>query len=319
VLGDVAGKGARAAALTALARHTLRAAERLTGDTRASLHELNAALGAEPELALCTAVVARFPRHPGRVPTVRIASAGHPRPVLIRGGRPRWVEVAGPLLGSYMDVDWTEVEVAMEPDDTLVLFTDGVLDVVGEGGERFGEERVLEALTGVRSGFAGAALAALDRAMDHFAMERARDDSAAIAVAWVGATTEWVEVVPGDKNAPSAARALLRQRVSHRLGEQEGTALLLLSELVTNAVRHGGASPEAPVRIRMAIVSGRLRIEVTDPGPGFAPEPTIEPGAHGGFGLRLLADQSDGWGVERAEGTTVWFELELEPAVAEPS
>ena len=102
-------------------------------------------------------------------------------------------------------------------------------------------------------------------------------------------------------------------------GDLVGDVLVVTSELVTNAVRHGGASPDAPVQIRMAIDGGRLRIEVTDPGPGFAPEPTIEPGAHGGFGLRLLADQSDGWGVERGDGTTVWFELELEPAVAKPS
>ncbi len=64
------------------------------------------------------------------------------------------------------------------------------------------------------------------------------------------------------------------------------------------------------MRITLRLLGNRLRAEVTDPGPGFAPEP-IEPGAHGGFGLRLLADQSDGWGVERGDGTTVWFELEL--------
>ena len=314
VVGDVAGKGARAAALTSLGRHTLRAAARLTGSAAEAFAELNAALAAEPELSLCTAVAVRLPVVPadGRA-VARIACAGHPRPVLLRGGEARWVEASGPMLGSFPDLEWEEHELPLEPGDVLLLYTDGVLDVVGANGERFGEERLLETMASASGAYAGSALATLDAALDAFTGVPLRDDSAAVAIAWEGVPARWEEVLPRDPSAPKLARASLAPRLAADGVDQAVAqdALLLLSELVTNAVRHGGGEAGAPVvRASCEQRPGTLRVEVRDPGAGFE-RGTAAPGAHGGFGLDLVARTAAAWGIEADGETLVWFELAL--------
>ncbi|MGH2956007.1 MAG: ATP-binding protein [Solirubrobacterales bacterium] len=86
-------------------------------------------------------------------------------------------------------------------------------------------------------------------------------------------------------------------------------ALLIVSELVTNAIKHG---PDAPVHLRMRRRDGTVRGEVTDQGEGaIEVGRTVEPGS-GGFGLRLVDAFSDRWGVDPA-GPRVWFELRDRP------
>jgi anti-sigma regulatory factor (Ser/Thr protein kinase) len=83
------------------------------------------------------------------------------------------------------------------------------------------------------------------------------------------------------------------------------TLRLLVSEVVTNAVRHGGHT--RPVELH-ATWNSEVRIEVCDHGEGFSPTPRTgsldEPG---GFGLYLVGTLADRWGVETDDGTTVWF------------
>jgi serine/threonine-protein kinase RsbW len=85
------------------------------------------------------------------------------------------------------------------------------------------------------------------------------------------------------------------------------TLRLLISELVTNAVRHGDGSESVQVH---AYWDSEIRIEVCDHGDGFTPTPCLgrrdEPG---GFGLFLVGQLADRWGVETTDGTTVWFVL----------
>jgi anti-sigma regulatory factor (Ser/Thr protein kinase) len=90
----------------------------------------------------------------------------------------------------------------------------------------------------------------------------------------------------------------------------EGDALIVVSELVTNAIRHGGAPAASDeLGIHAALFPQALRIEVTDPGPGF------EPGGHGprpdgGYGLHLLDRIATRWGVTGGDPVTVWVELD---------
>jgi anti-sigma regulatory factor (Ser/Thr protein kinase) len=104
--------------------------------------------------------------------------------------------------------------------------------------------------------------------------------------------------VARSRRAPPATRSSAR-----------ADALIVVSELVTNAIRHGGARTEADaVDVHAALVPSGLRIEVTDPGPGF------EPGGHGprpdgGYGLHLLDRLATRWGVAGADPVTVWVEL----------
>jgi anti-sigma regulatory factor (Ser/Thr protein kinase) len=84
---------------------------------------------------------------------------------------------------------------------------------------------------------------------------------------------------------------------------------LLVTELITNAVRHAGARSVD----MLVVVSGpAVRVEVIDPGPGFAPPKCATVGGpEGGWGLFLVDRMSDRWGVGEDEpGTRVWFELD---------
>jgi anti-sigma regulatory factor (Ser/Thr protein kinase) len=104
-------------------------------------------------------------------------------------------------------------------------------------------------------------------------------------------------VAAGNGMVPSSVRAEL---------------LLLLTELVTNAVRHGGASDGLPVEVLVARSPRGFRVAVTDPGAGFewrTREARSAPD-ESGYGLLLVDRMSHRWGIERGDhSTTVWFEL----------
>jgi anti-sigma regulatory factor (Ser/Thr protein kinase) len=86
---------------------------------------------------------------------------------------------------------------------------------------------------------------------------------------------------------------------------------LLVSELVTNAVRHAELRPDDLIRLIVDAGDSRLRVEVHDPGGGFVPtEPVPDPARVSGWGLYLVAELADRWGVESDGSTHVWFELD---------
>ena len=88
---------------------------------------------------------------------------------------------------------------------------------------------------------------------------------------------------------------------------------LLVTELITNALRHGQLNPGDRVSVKASVDEGVVRIEVTDPGRNGTVAPR-EPGARGGgYGLYLVEQLAKRWGVDRREGTTVWCELAPEP------
>jgi PAS domain S-box-containing protein len=319
VMGDVVGKGAPAATLSAVARVTLHTAGRLTGDPRAALDELNHALRRRGGMSLTTvAAVALPPELPG---SAELLLAGHPPPLLVRDGRAEPVGSHGPMLGAVEVAEWPAVDVELAPGDVLVLYTDGVLDAVMDGGERFGEAR-LARLAEAAGSDVDALAAALEREL---ATLRLRDDVALVAIRCPGALPLLTRGtlqdaaepllaldLAGGPAAPGVARRAVTAALAGRVGgEVCGDALIVVSELVTNAVRHGGARGEdAAVGLHVGLVPGGVRIEVTDPGPGF------EPGGHGpradgGYGLHLLDRLATGWGVTGAEPVTVWVELAL--------
>jgi anti-sigma regulatory factor (Ser/Thr protein kinase) len=131
------------------------------------------------------------------------------------------------------------------------------------------------------------------------------------------ATDVFEASLPLDARAPGAARivvASLRGRVPASVLE---TAQLLVSELVTNSVRHSGASTRASVVVRVQVTESMVRLEVSDPGCDgvIAPRaPDLQGG--GGFGLNVVRTCSERWGLERgaAGGTRVWAQLARAPA-----
>jgi anti-sigma regulatory factor (Ser/Thr protein kinase) len=88
---------------------------------------------------------------------------------------------------------------------------------------------------------------------------------------------------------------------------------LLVSELVTNCVKHAAVGPEESIVLEVDIQDARVRVSVADEGPGFEPPktPLTEEAAEqgSGWGLFLVDQLSEEWGVERNAGATVWFEL----------
>jgi anti-sigma regulatory factor (Ser/Thr protein kinase) len=87
--------------------------------------------------------------------------------------------------------------------------------------------------------------------------------------------------------------------------------LLLVSELVTNAVRHAGAGLERPLQVQLLPGRGSVLVAVADEGPGFTRRPNPSAGNEpGGWGLFLVDQIADRWGVEcTTSGTRVWFEI----------
>jgi signal transduction histidine kinase len=83
--------------------------------------------------------------------------------------------------------------------------------------------------------------------------------------------------------------------------------VLLASELVSNAVKHGGAES---VGLRCAVAADHVRVEVRDNGPGFARRIVKpDPSGVGGWGLHLVDELSSRWGIVGGEGARVWFEV----------
>lgn len=178
LVGDVAGHGAPAAALTAQARHTLRAIGEATGDPVAALGHLNRQLLPRLEPALVTACLVAIREAPDGTVTALVACAGHPPPYRVRDGVPEPVGRPGPLLGAWEEAAFTTTGVEIRPGDLLVIYTDGVLDARRDG-ERFGEGRLVQTLA--RPAAAAEAVRAVQHHLDTFQTGRQADDTAILA------------------------------------------------------------------------------------------------------------------------------------------
>ena len=128
-VGDVCGTGIEAAALTGLARHTIRVGAMRERTPARVLEVLNEALLRQGADRYCTAVFATMRLQDDGNASLSIAAGGHPLPILMpaRGGI-RQVGVPGTLLGVFPDPDVSDVTIVFEPADTLLLYTDGLLD-----------------------------------------------------------------------------------------------------------------------------------------------------------------------------------------------
>lgn len=181
-LGDVCGKGAEAAAITAIARHTVRAVAPDLRHPSVILRRLNDALG-EHDIGerFLSIVAARA------VPIVRglrlsVCCAGHAQPMVVRGnGQIERVGVPGDLLGLFPEVRLFEETVQLARGDAFVIFTDGVTEATRQR-EEFGEQRLAEALLNSRDGSATEMVNHVLDAVLAFGGEQSRDDIAVVAV-----------------------------------------------------------------------------------------------------------------------------------------
>lgn len=117
--------------------------------------------------------------------------------------------------------------------------------------------------------------------------------------------------IPADELAASTARDLL-DRVAEDVPKGVlDNARLLVSELVTNCIRHAGLPQDGEIELVVAVSPERVRVEVRDQGQGFLPD-DVTPSMYqtSGWGLYLVQQIADRWGVSPLGGTCVWFELD---------
>lgn len=115
-----------------------------------------------------------------------------------------------------------------------------------------------------------------------------------------------------DSEAVMAARHSLDRLEGNLPPEKLENVRLVVSELVTNSVRHAGISPDEHILLAVVLSNGSVRGRVCDPGPGFekTSEPRPRTDLSGGWGLPIVESISDRWGVERNGCACVWFEID---------
>ncbi|HEY6551610.1 MAG TPA: SpoIIE family protein phosphatase [Solirubrobacterales bacterium] len=248
VIGDVTGRGAEAASITALARYTLRTAAMLTNDPEVALATLNRALLARGGTALCSVAALALSDDPEQ--PVRLAVAGHPPPLLVDGELVTEVAGSDPVLGAFADVEWRIERRSFEPGQQIVLVTDGIIEAAGDQG-RFGEERLRSELVGASN--PALAVQRLEGALHGFTAGALDDDVAILALTRSGGDRV---VAAGQPPQSSPGRAVddaykaLVGRLFHAFNQRDAVAIVSLCapEMEFLTVTGGEAGHDAPYR-----------------------------------------------------------------------
>jgi serine phosphatase RsbU (regulator of sigma subunit)/anti-sigma regulatory factor (Ser/Thr protein kinase) len=316
-VGDVCGKGAAAATVTALARYTLRATALHQREPSRILGVLNEALLRHaPDQRFCTVAYAAFEPATGRLEMV---SGGHPPPLLLRGGKVETLGSSGTILGIMDDPPLIDSEVELLPGDTVVFYTDGVTDA--HAPQRLISHDELAAALADCQGQSPPEVAGQIEALALGGLDGAPRDDIAIVVLGVehGAHSRHVEgagtvdlslELPPTAESAGAAREALAP-LSERLDDSQlETVRLLVTELITNSVKHRDPGDD-PVRIEVSLTPDAVRVEVADNGDGFEPPPRPDEPLESpsGWGLYLVDRLAQRWGVDNEDGASVWFEL----------
>jgi len=182
MIGDVTGKGVGAATVTSLVRHTARAASEFDPRPAQILARIDAALRRGETVSLCTALCLRI--SPGGA---TLSVGGHPLPLRVGARGVAEVGEHGTLLGALARTRWPERRVELQPGETLVAFTDGVTDAVGEHGQRWGTDRLQRALAEMRELPPSEIRRGLVDALDQFQVGAQADDTAVVVMRFAGA------------------------------------------------------------------------------------------------------------------------------------
>jgi len=316
VVGDVMGRGVRAAAVMGQLRAAVRAYSLEGHQPAALLARLDRLVGTLEEGLLVTALYAEW--DPSR-DTVVCASAGHLPPLVrLPGHEPAYVEIEpGVPLGVGVQ-SYVETDLALPPGWLWLAFTDGLVE-----GPELPVEHGMDRLAAAVHSSVNAMDACDDalRALRPLTDTRRYDDDTALlalvthptggamAVPPMSDSQHMLEL-PADLTSPARARAFVSNSLeAWGLERAIDTATLLTSELVTNGVRHAGTG----MRLMVSRVGERgVRIAVTDHAPTVGVRiGQSDDNAEGGRGLFLVEHMSSGWGsVADDTGKTVWFELQ---------
>ncbi|MFG3165494.1 SpoIIE family protein phosphatase [Streptomyces sp. NPDC048232] len=312
VIGDVMGRGVRAAAVMGQLRTAVRAYARLDLPPHEVLQLLDGLATEIDANQIATCVYAIHDPNEGRLV---YASAGH-LPILVRdenGTVQRADEPTGPPLGTGGWVH-TSGSISLTPGSTAVLYTDGLVERRDED-----LDEGIAALERALSGATGTPQVICDRMVRSAGVTPDHDDDVAVLVlqhpARTGADAELfrnaaLELLGGVEAAPRARAFASGVLTSWRFPtDLHDLGVLATSELVANSLQHG----TPPMRLRLRRTDRRLIIEVTDGDDHLPRRRRAEPGDESGRGIAIVATIATNWGSRRTPGggKAVWCEFVL--------
>ena len=317
VIGDVCGTGPEAAAVTALARHTIRAAATHGASHVEVLEWLNEAMIESDRDRFCTVLYSTVERLDDQRWLLTSVAGGHPLPFLVGSdGEARPIGHSGTLLGIMPKLRLTVQETELGVGDTLVMNTDGITDVPGPYAVDDAAMAKLVADAADTTGPAESVAERLGEAVQSILPLQDRDDDIALVVLRVlpfGVTATPVdgtlqvlaerefEPVPA---SVSSAREFAVGALTD--GSLVDVVRLAVSELATNAVIHA----QTPFVVRIARAGSLVRVEVVDESAQLPVRRDRRPDAPGGRGIGIVEHLSNRWGATPSEsGKTVWFEV----------
>ncbi|MGW1338581.1 ATP-binding SpoIIE family protein phosphatase [Streptomyces rubiginosohelvolus] len=312
VIGDVMGRGVRAAAVMGQLRTAVRAYARLDLPPHEVIQLLDV-LAAEIDASqIATCVYAVHDPNEGQLV---YASAGH-LPILVRdedGTVHRAADPTGPPLGTGGWVH-TSGTIALPPGSTAVLYTDGLVERRSEDIDE-GVASLARALSGAK----GSPQVVCDRLIRSLGVTAEHDDDVAVLVvqhpARTGADAELfhnaaLDLLGGIEAAPRARAFATGVLSSWRFPvELRDLGVLATSELVANSLQHG----TPPMRLGLRRTDRRLIIEVTDGDDHLPRRRQAEPADEAGRGISIIASIATSWGSRRTPGggKAVWCEFAL--------
>jgi anti-sigma regulatory factor (Ser/Thr protein kinase)/putative methionine-R-sulfoxide reductase with GAF domain len=296
VIGDVVGHGIRAAALMGQLRTALRSYAVVGHSPATTLELLDRFMDAIGEQAMATAVYAVFDTDTS---TMRFSIAGHPPPVVFNGGPPRFVDVspAAPL-GALPFGTYAEHELTLNPGESLLLYTDGLIEWRGRPIQE-GMNALLELVEGAES-----AEEACERVAEGLVPAEGLQDDVAIVALQNAVIPEGLDMrLPADPKVLSSVRRVLRRWLRERGVDPADIPRITLAvnEACANAVEHAYSPMPAAFEVIAGVSGDELTITVRDAGQWRAPR-----GTHRGRGLTIMDAAMDDVRVEpEVEGTAV--------------
>ncbi|MEU4091344.1 SpoIIE family protein phosphatase [Streptomyces sp. NPDC026673] len=312
VIGDVMGRGVRAAAVMGQLRTAVRAYARLDLPPHEVIQLLDGLAAEIDATQIATCVYAVHDPSEGRL---SYASAGH-LPIVVRdadGTVRRADEPTGPPLGTGGWVH-TSGSVPLGPGATAVLYTDGLIERRGED-----IDEGVSALMNALAGATGSPQVICDRLLRALGVTSEHADDVAVLVMQYpqreGNDSELfrnasLELLGGIEAAPRARAFAQGVLTSWRFPvELVDLGVLAASELVANSLQHG----VPPMRLRLRRTDRRLIIEVTDGDDHLPRRRRAEPADEAGRGISIIATIASAWGSRRTPGggKAVWCEFAL--------
>jgi serine phosphatase RsbU (regulator of sigma subunit)/anti-sigma regulatory factor (Ser/Thr protein kinase) len=303
-IGDVVGRGFKAAAMMGQLRSALRAYAFDDESPLSLLSKLNVLLRRIEPGASATLLYILFDPDTGRT---TLASAGHLPPILVSAeGVADFIELPpGPPLGVSVNPPYDERTLDLEPPNRLLLYTDGVMERPGES-----LDDGLERLRAVVPGLEVAGPEACDNVLSALvAAGDLRDDAALLVLDTAELKEELVVTLPAEQDSPPLLRRLLRRWLRERGAAQRESDELVLAcaEACANAIEHAYPPEPHPFQVEAVKRDGEITLTVRDWGTWRPPR-----GDYRGRGLILMEGLTDSVDVSPSDdGTTVTLKKKL--------